>query len=303
MNDNDIARRAAHHHGVLSPALLDELDVTASQARRRVATGRWQQIHPGVYAIAGRPLTFRTRAAAALAALPMAVLSHQTASQAQGAGSTSQQLHLSVEHGTRNRLAGVVVHQATLPARHIVRRQGLPMTSIERTFVDLAAVIGAGELKSCLEEQLVERTTTLARVEMMFEELAGRGRPGTARMRQLLSRLDGLPPTESELETMFWRLVERRRLPLPLAQARFDWLLQGKGRVDFWYPEISLIVELDGRRFHQRSAAFETDRRRDQLALIRGIRTVRFSHRQLSTERDFVVEVLLSQFALERTSG
>jgi very-short-patch-repair endonuclease len=131
----------------------------------------------------------------------------------------------------------------------------------------------------------------------MFAELATRGRPGIGRSRAVLGRLDPDPPTESELEAMFVRLVARRRLPSPERQASFDWLGSGRGRVDFWYPQQRLVLELDGRRFHLRVAAFESDRRRDLVGLTHGITTVRITHRQLSTEGSFVATSLLNVLA------
>ena len=77
----------------------------------------------------------------------------------------------------------------------------------------------------------------------------------------------------------------------------FEWMGHERGRVDFWYPSHHLIVELDGRRFHMRAAAFERDRRRDQLALVNGARTVRFTHRQVSDDAEFVVTVVRSLLA------
>ena len=61
----------------------------------------------------------------------------------------------------------------------------------------------------------------------------------------MLGRLDEDPPTESELEAMFWRLLERLQLELPERQASFDWLGHGRGRVDFWYEAARLVVEFD----------------------------------------------------------
>lgn len=203
MDDPRLAHHARTHRGVFTDALLRHLGISDAQARRRVRNGTWRRLHEGVYSFAGTPVSFELRAEAALAALPLAALSHLAASRTLSFG---------------------------------------------------------------LDEEAVT----------------------------VLERLDDEPPTESELEAMFWRLLERRRLQLPQRQASFDWLGDGAGRVDFWYPDHRLIVELDGRRFHLRVAAFEADRRRDQLGLMQGIATVRFSHRQVSTESPFVTTVMRS---------
>lgn len=294
MDDARIARHAERHHGVFDQAFLSKIGVSSAAARRRVVASRWRQLHEGVFAMAGTPVSFELRATAALAAIPSSALGLRAAGDVHAFGLDDRHLDLIVPPGGRNRLPGVTIHQAPLPTRHVVNRHGFRVTSVERTLIDLGKVVGARSLQRCIEDQCIRGTTTYARVESMFGELAGRGRPGIARTRSALARLDAEPPTESELEAAFWRLLQRNRLQLPERQARFDWLAGGAGRVDFWYPDQRLIVELDGRRFHLRVRAFESDRRRDQLALVHGTRTVRFTHRQLATERPFVVSVMQS---------
>jgi very-short-patch-repair endonuclease len=297
LDDRRIGREAALHHGVFTAPFLASIGVNAAQARRRVRCGRWTRLHEGVFSIEGVPPTFALRATAALAAMPHAVLSGEAGSRVLQLGPTTEQVELSVPHHSRHRLAGAVIRQTVLPAHHVTRRCGFRVTTVERTLIDLATALGIDALQRCIEDQLVARRTTLARVESVFDDLAAPGRNGIARARLVLARMDPQPPTESELEASFWRLLQRNRLPLPERQASFDWLGDGRGRVDFWYPGAALVVELDGRRFHARVRAFEADRTRDQLGLMAGIRTVRFTHRQLATERAFVASVVRTLLA------
>jgi very-short-patch-repair endonuclease len=246
-----------------------------------------------VFTFAGTPTTFELTASAALIALPKAALSHRAAARIWRFGlEEPSPLEVTVPSDSRNRLSGVRVYQSATGGRDVVVRSGFRVTNRERTLVDLGRVISLASLQGCIESQIAERLTTLARVESMFESLAARGRPGIARVRDALNALDGEPPTESALEARFWKLLKDGGLPLPQCQARFDWLDGGTGRVDFWYPEVELVVELDGRRFHARASAFEQDRRRDQLGLVHGIRTLRITHRQIATETEFVLGVL-----------
>lgn len=292
MVDPRINRHASAHHGAFAQEFLDSVGIGCDQARRHVLAGHWRRLHEGVFAGAATPDSFELLAEAALLALPTAALGLRAAAIVHGCPVSDRVIDVCVAHGGRNRLAGVRVHQATLPAHHIVRRRGWRVTTLERTLVDLGKVISASELQRCIEDAVIDRRTTMARVEHMFAELATRGRPGIARTRGVLTRLDPEPPTESELEAMFWRMLERNDLPLPQRQASFDWLASGSGRVDFWYPDRRLVVELDGRRFHLRAAAFEADRKRDQLGLLEGITTVRFTHRQVTTEAPHVLRVM-----------
>lgn len=292
-----IARHARSHRGVFTQAFLDSIGVDSSRANREVRAGRWRRLHEGVFAAAGTPDSFELRAEAALAATPTAALGLRAAGAVLGFGLSRHDLDLVVPPGGRNRLSGAVIHQSALPASHVTRRSGFRVTTVERTLVDLGKVVSANELQRCIEDQVVARRTTMARVESMFSEVAAPGRTGIARTRLVLARLDPEPPTESELEAMFWRLLQRHRIPLPERQASFDWLASGRGRVDFWFPSRRLVVELDGRRFHLRVSAYEADRRRDLLGLAAGITTLRISHRQLATESPLVASSLLQVLA------
>ena len=181
MDHERLARSAVRHHGVLLPALLDNLDVTARQRRRRVANGEWQRLPGGVLAVAAVPITFEMRACAALVAIPKAVLSHQSAATVLEMGVGDERIHLSVERGGRNRLPGVAIHQVDLERRDVTVRRSLRVTTRERTLVDLGAVLGVDELQRCVDDQLVAERTTLPRLEATFGRVCGQGRPSSRR--------------------------------------------------------------------------------------------------------------------------
>ena len=56
------------------------------------------------------------------------------------------------------------------------------------------------------------------------------------------------------------------------------------GRVDFAYPQIRLIIELDGRAWHSTLEAFESDRMRDNHAQLAGWRVLRITYRMLKEQ-------------------
>jgi very-short-patch-repair endonuclease len=70
--------------------------------------------------------------------------------------------------------------------------------------------------------------------------------------------------------------VRRARPPRPAVNARPLGF-----RVDFFWPQAGLVVETDGWGVHRTRAAFEEDRARDQALALAGLRTVRFTHRQV----------------------
>lgn len=145
------------------------------------------------------------------------------------------------------------------------------MTDVASTLIDLA---------SCAAEWEVERAINEAdRLDLVDIEAlrAGIGalapRPGMACMRRLLGR-DAL--TDTGLERMFLALVRAARLPEPETQA---WV--SGYRVDFYWPKLGLIAEVDGWRYHRTAGEQATDHRRDQAHAAAGLTTLRFPEKQL----------------------
>ena len=297
MDQLRLMRCATRDHGVLLPDVLDREGVSAKQRRHRVQTGEWRRLPCGMLVIAGVPETFEMLATAALAAVSGSVLGHHSAGRVHGVEVDDRVVHVCVPPGSTGRCRGVAVHRSALDAIDVTRRRGFPVTTLERTLVDLGATLPPRQLSSVVESALRDRLTTFDRVERVFARVSRQGRPGTKRMRDVLVRLDGTPPTESELEAMFLDLIVGAGLAIPQSQVTFDWAPGEAGRVDFWYEAARLVVELDGRRFHARLEAFERDRRRDQLALMNDQRPVRFTHHQISDSPDEVVEVVRSLLA------
>lgn len=93
---------------------------------------------------------------------------------------------------------------------------------------------------------------------------------------------------ESGTETLFWLRMRRHHLPIA-CQVR----LTDVGRVDFLIGE-RLIVEVDGRAFHDTESTFETDRRRDAHLSTLGYRVLRFSYRQVIDEWHLVESAVLA---------
>mgnify|MGYP000879386774 CR=1 FL=1 len=294
MDSVRLAREASRTHGVLLPSVLEREGVTPKERRTRVARGEWRRLSSGILVIAGTPETFEMRAIAALAARPDAALSHQTAGRFLGVELADDEIHLT-DSGGSSRCSGARLHRTELLPCDVTRRSGFRVTTMERTLVDLGATLGSNQLRRCIEDQVISGRTTFEPVEATFDRLARPGRPGIARTRAVLAQLDGQPPTESELEAMFERLLDVHGLPQPERQVTFEWSPEEQGRVDGWYPQASLIVELDGRRFHARVAAFERDRKRDQIALMHDLNVVRFTHLQITDQPEWVIRVLRSR--------
>ena len=100
--------------------------------------------------------------------------------------------------------------------------------------------------------------------------------PARRGAKRLLATIDTPILTRSELEDAFLTLARETNLPHPEVNARVAGL-----EVDFHWPDHALVVETDGATFHAPRAAREHDRRREAILARAGIRTHRFTHRQV----------------------
>lgn len=147
--------------------------------------------------------------------------------------------------------------------------RGVPVTTVPRTLVDLAAVLEAGELARAAHEAGVRFRTTPDRVEEVIGRL--RSPPGAGDLRRVLH--GDVRVTLSKLERRFLEVLGEACLPLPLTNRP-----AGGRFVDCRWPEHRLTVELDSYRFHRSRHAWEQDRRREREAFARGDQIRRFTH-------------------------
>jgi very-short-patch-repair endonuclease len=139
--------------------------------------------------------------------------------------------------------------------------RGIPVTSVPRTLVDIAASMTVADLARACHEAGVRYGTTPAQVEAV---LASRpSNRGAGKLREVL-RGDARV-TLSGLEARFLARLTAANLPLPQTNRP-----AGGRRVDCRWPVRRLTVELDGYRYHHSRHAWEQDRRREREAHARG---------------------------------
>jgi len=255
--------------------------VSSAAIGRMAASGWLLQVHAGVYAVGG-PLSPEGRwMAAVLAAGEGAVLSHRSAGELRGYVEPIEgPIHITARHGRRTH-RGVVLHRTRRP-EPAERRQGIPVTSPNRTLLDLAGVLTERGLRRALEA--TDRLDELEpeRLDLYLEQIAGR--KGLRRLRRLVAAYHSPTETRSELEREFLRLCRRTGIPAPATNAPV-----GEATVDCIWPGARLVVELDGYAFHRSPEQFERDRRRDATLQLAGYRVLRFTSMRIRTEPASVV--------------
>ena len=235
--------------------------------------------------MAGSPPTdVQRRWVAVLAVGPDAVLSFESAARLHHLSgvAASGPTVVTVPHSGWQRLPDVVVHQISdVACDHVTVVDGFSCTTVPRTIVDLAAIWPLGRLRIVVENAVTARSVTEGDVGTCLRSVARRGKPGVRRLATVLDdRAPGEPPPASVLERSFVVLIGRSSLDQPRRQYPLPRTDGVRGLVDFAWPEVRLIVEVDGRRWHQRIADMKRDRDRDLQAAARGWQVLRllFEH-------------------------
>lgn len=287
-------RLAATQNGVVSRAQAKQCGMTARQIEARLESGRWQRVMPAVYRVEGSPPTWRQQLkAASLWARTRFALSHHAAAALWGFSRYPEgAIELTLTRFSRAP-TGVVLHQVdVLEPRAVASLEGLRVTTVERTLLDLAGCDGPEDVRAACDEAMRRKWTNTERMSVAIER-AGR-RPGVALLRSLVDGyLGGQGPTESELETHVVELLQACGLPTPTRQARV--VVGGRvRRLDFRIPGTRVVIEADGYAWHSSPESFERDRERNNALIARGFRVLHWTWRALREEPHTLVGQLLT---------
>jgi hypothetical protein len=285
--DVEVAALATRQHGVVARAQLVALGLGPRAIGHRISCGRLQPLHRGVYAVGHRAVSRHGRwLAAVLACGDGAVLSHRSAAALWGLRPAERScVEVTVTRRLRGR-RGIEVRELPLARDESATRDGVPVTSVPRTLMDLAAVVTRPQLSRAAEQAEALRLAD----SLTLDALVARhtGRPGIRNLRAIAAR--GIEPTltRSELERRFLSIVETAGLPDPRPNAPLQ-IAGGWIEVDCAWPAHRVVVELDGHAHHSTRAAFERDRARDRALQAAGWRVVRVTWRQLHEDAGAVM--------------
>jgi very-short-patch-repair endonuclease len=287
-----IQRLGAGNNRVVTRRMLEAAGIGTNAITSRVSSGRLFRHHHGVYLL--DPPANASRVTLLTAAVdacgPGAVLSHQSAAElwellpAQaGLIEVTVVTRCSGDRPSVRRHRVSMLSPADVRIRHRVR-----VTSPARTVLDNA--------RHPLLEELI--ATALDRglvTERQIEEAIDRcpTRRGARRVQGILNQRGGPRLTRSWGERRLLSLIREAGLPVPLTNR----LLRGFN-VDALWPDLKLVVEVDGYEFHGDRDAFENDRARDAILVAHGYRVLRFTARQLRDQPLLVLGQLAAALAL-----
>jgi very-short-patch-repair endonuclease len=267
---------ARNQHGVVS---RDQLI--------RIRTGRLYPLHRAIYAV-GRPhVTEHGRwMAGVLACGDGAIISHSSAAALWRIGPEERGVvELSLPSPFQRRRPGLQIHRRPpLKSRDLTREYGIPVTTPVQTLIDMSLRLDRLGVERMINEA---DKYNLTHPPQLREALDTRsGEPGVAKLRFILDRRT-FRLTKEELERRFLPLVRRAGLPAPLTGQFVN-----EFEADFYWPDLGLVAETDGLRYHRTPAEQARDRLRDQTHTAAGLTPLRFTHEQVRYEPEHVLAVL-----------
>lgn len=266
-----IGRIAGRQHGVVSRGQAVGCGLTAEMIERLVRDGQWVRVYRGVYRINGAPDTWPSRMmAVCFAAGPGAAISHRSAAALWGLDGFEPRrpVHVSVPASRRPRVPGAVVHRSTdLELAKVTTRQGIPVTGLARTVLDVAATECNPQVALRALDSVRRRPHHLPWRHLWQCLLlhARRGRPGISRFRAILERRDGSEPTDVDFEALVLDLLIDAGLPVPTPRHRV-----GRYRLDLAYIPWKIGIECKSKGWHLNDQAFEEDAIRENSLQLQG---------------------------------
>lgn len=230
--------------------------------------------------------------AAVLACGDGAVLSHGSAGALMRIGNERRDvIEVSIPRSANLRRPGLLVHRRTAwRSGAIGSFERIPVTSPVQTLIDIAPRLDRIALERAINEADKYDLVNPPQLRKALESRAGE--PGVRVLRTVLDHRT-FRLTRKQLEQRFLPLAARAGLPVPLTKQ-----IVNEFEVDFFWPDLGLVVETDGLRYHRTPAEQARDRLRDQTHTAAGLVNLRFTHEQVRYEPDHVLRILTATAGL-----
>jgi very-short-patch-repair endonuclease len=249
---------------------------------------RLHRLHQGVYAVGHRRLTWHSHCWAGILGAEAnevdevvwpAVASHGSAAYLWGLYRYAPEtIDVTAPIRRRAKRQFRVHFSSILAPEDRGEREGIPVTSMPRTLMDLAIRARPEQLDRLLERAEEKDLLDVAAVEALLYRAGGHR--GRARLRRALALYQpDLAFTRSRFEKRFRRLVRAAGLPAP----SMNFNVAGY-ELDAYWPELRFAVELDLFETHGSRAAFERDRLRQEKLKLLGVEMIRVTKPRLDQE-------------------
>ena len=250
-----------------SPLLA--LGLTDDAVWRRARAGAWEEVFPGVCRVAGARRSWQPDLlAACLWAGPPGVASHRAAAglwRLEGFGEGL--LEISAPKRRRTARTALIVHRFVPDRRFVTDAQGIPVTNVSRTLMDLAGVVEAEPLERALDYAIRLQMTSVLQLRWGIARLLGPGRRGVGVLSRLLDdRGPGSVPSVTDFQGRVRKLLAGAGL-----EAVEEYEIRGdgshSGRLDLQHDRTRRNAEVE-----ERLEGAARDVGRPQVAVRRGCR-------------------------------
>lgn len=279
---------AASQHGLVYRPQLLSLEVSSHEVARRLATGRIEQLHPGVYYLDSVPATWKTAVlAGAIAAGPDALVSHRTAALLWDLDAVfGRMIEVTVPFNEEPEPEGVILHRTRRvnPASVI---HGIPITSPEKSLLDLAGFVPERVLQKAARSAVRKGVTTPGKMDEAIGLYGGRGVKGTRAFRRVVAFVaDDQSASVSEIDLRL--IVMDAPVPTPVQQLQVKLPDGSHAYPDFAWPDRMRIVEADGFEAHGTPEQLQHDLRRQNQLMDLGWEIRRFTATDIREKPDEV---------------
>lgn len=260
--DKRIARLARANENVFDLAALQRAGASRKVAFNLTNHLLWQRPQRGVYVEGAASLTLTQQVRVAIAAAAGAVASHLTAASLYGLDvDKPTRIELTTRWAQQPEVIGVHVYRSRRELRGLRRIEGIPVTSVERTLIDLAAVLGRRDLERAIESALLKRLTTERRIYEAIVREGGRGVRGIRKFVQVMEERPRGRPSRSVLELMVKDVL--RDAGLTHFVRNHPVIADGElYEIDAAFVDEWVAIEADGLAFHSTSSQRAKDARR-----------------------------------------
>lgn len=282
-------RVAASQYGLLTRRAALDAGLKEYVVDRMVETKRWTVIHPGVYALGplveGREAVLR---AALLWCGGGAVLSHTTAAELYELDGITryQKVHLLRPMNVKRKQNEAMQCHRTghLPDEDVTVHRGFAITTVTRTLLDLAAMkkVTVDQLERAVLDAIRRKYLTALRLAEYVDAVRARHPVRLHRLEEVLSRKSLALKLESELEAKMVQMLAGEGLLPPESQKVLRDARGEIGRFDLVYRRERVLVEVDGRRFHETTEQMERDAEKTRRAEAVGYAVLRARHQHLT---------------------
>jgi very-short-patch-repair endonuclease len=261
--DAAVAALAAREWGVLDLDELAACGLSPAQIMRRRRSERLHLVFPRVYAVGHDGLTPHGRFLAAVKACGVgSAISHISGDflWALLPWDVDAPIHVTVPTGHTRTIPGIVVHRTRRPFK-VLRFDGIPVVTPARALADSASMLPSKTHRRAVREAMARKRITIKEI---------RDEP---QLRRYLA--DGYTPTRSELEDAVLDLLEQAGFLRPDVGKPL-----GEYTPDFRWPEHKLIIEADGKEWHDNPLRREDDAARQAHLEASGERLLRVTWNQ-----------------------